>query len=195
MKKTLTVILLGVFVWGLGLVWFATTIPAELNKTASKKTADAVVVLTGGAERLQEGLRLYTNGYADYLLISGVGRYTNLTSLLSMSGPLPDNIEQYTANITLDYEALDTRGNAIQTAQWVREHNIESILLVTANYHMPRSLIEFKAYLKKDKILPYPVFPKGFYLKEWWNDANSRNIVISEYNKYLLSYANYAIFS
>jgi uncharacterized SAM-binding protein YcdF (DUF218 family) len=44
--------------------------------------------------------------------------------------------------VTLGFSALDTRGNARETADWVREHKVRSIRLVTADWHMRRAALE-----------------------------------------------------
>ena len=35
-----------------------------------------------------------------------------------------------------------TRGNAAETAEWARAHQVRSLIVVTSAYHMPRALAE-----------------------------------------------------
>src|SRR3546814_4570320 len=61
--------------------------------------------------------------------------------------------------VDLGFEAADTAGNALETAGWLNAHGYKSIRLVTANYHMPRSLVEFSRRLPGITIVPPPVLP------------------------------------
>ena len=84
--------------------------------------------------------------------------------------------------------ADNTRGNAEETADWIRREKIISIRIVTASYHMPRSLLEFHQVLPAGiTIIPHPVFPGGFLTESWWRDVNALKLAISEYHKYLLA--------
>src|SRR5690606_34953890 len=66
-----SLILLGL-VWAGGFVWYVGIIPTGVE--APDRKTDAIVVLTGGSERLSEGRRLLTRQLADKLFISGVYR-------------------------------------------------------------------------------------------------------------------------
>ena len=105
---------------------------------AERRDAEAVVVLTGGANRISAGLKLLRENHGRRLLISGVSATTTRSDLGRI---LNDNIMMFGCCIDLDREARDTRGNAVQTAEWVRLHRFQKILLVTSSYHMPRSLM------------------------------------------------------
>ena len=59
--------------------------------------------------------------------------------------------------VDIDHAALDTIGNAEESAKWVRSHDYGSVILVTNNYHMPRSLLEMGRLLGKEELEPYPV--------------------------------------
>ena len=60
------------------------------------------------------------------------------------------------------YAATSTMGNAIETADWIKKSGFNSIILVTANYHMPRSLMLFRHIMPEIRIIPHPVFPIQF---------------------------------
>jgi uncharacterized SAM-binding protein YcdF (DUF218 family) len=83
--------------------------------------------------------------------------------------------------------ADDTRGNAVETAAWIREQGFGSLRLVTANYHMPRSLLEFRHAMPDIEIVPHPVFPENFKQDEWWLWPGSASLLASEYSKYLVA--------
>src|SRR5262245_26863147 len=135
-----------VVAWLLGLVLFAETIPTRPND--DKTEADAIVVLTGGSDRLKEGLLLLAQGEGKQLLNSGVHANTDIPALLQtadLAADLRPSAAEIACCITVGYEAGDTTGNAQESARWMAERNLHSLRLVTADYHMPRSLLEFHA--------------------------------------------------
>ena len=73
------------------------------------------------------------------------------------------------------------------TIPWLKKEKFESIRLVTASYHMPRSLVEFRSVMRNIEIMPHPVFPESFKAKEWWLWPGSTGLIMEEYNKYLLA--------
>ena len=137
-----------VAVWASGLVWFADMIPDSVADTTTR--TDAIVVLTGGQGRLDSGLRLLAEDKAERLFISGVYRGVDVKTLLGMVRRTPDDIED---RIGIG-DAVNTAGNATETAAWIRHHGVKSIRLVTASYHMPRSLLEFRHVLPDVEIVP-----------------------------------------
>ncbi len=168
--------------WSAGLVWYATQLPSSVNDTARK--TDAIVVLTGGSERLQQGLDLLSQEKAKKLFVSGVYRGVDVRQLLDLSQVSPNELE---CCVTLGYQADNTRGNAIETAKWMRDQGYGSLRLVTAAYHMPRSLLEFHRNMPGVEILPHPVFPKHFKQDNWWRWPGSASLLITEYSKYIVA--------
>src|SRR6266403_2554791 len=69
-------------IWFAGLVWFATVPSAE----AGTEPTDAIVVLTGGSQRLNSGIALLREGKGRKLFISGVNHNVDLEDLLRSSG-------------------------------------------------------------------------------------------------------------
>src|SRR6185437_12246751 len=125
-------------IWLIGLWRFAAAIPSDV--TAPDQTTDAIVVLTGGSLRVEGGLRLLAEGKAKKLFISGVYRGVDVTEILHVSRQSPDSVA---CCVVLGHEADNTFGNARETAQWMESEGFHSLRLVTASYHMPRSLLEF----------------------------------------------------
>ena len=170
--------------WFAGLLWYADRIPADPPPVGER--TDAIVVLTGGSARLSEGLRLLAEGRGDRLFVSGVYRGIEVDELLQLARRKPDDVE---CCITIGYAADNTAGNASETARWVRAAGHRSLRLVTANYHMPRSLLEFRRALPDIRIVAHPVFPDAFKRDCWWCWRNSLLLVASEFNKYLAALA------
>jgi uncharacterized SAM-binding protein YcdF (DUF218 family) len=137
-----------------GFGWFlkaAAAPPAE-----PLRHTEGIAVLTGGAERVETGLRLLLQGRAERLLVSGVHRGTTLSDLARAAGLGP---EALAGRVTLGREAGTTRGNAAEIAAWARAEGLRSIRVVTAGYHMPRALLELHRALPEAELLAHPVVP------------------------------------
>lgn len=181
-RRLLWLAALGGIVWLGGLLVFANALP-RAEPEATGRT-DAIVVLTGGSERLASGFDLLRRDLGGKLFISGVYRGVDVRELLRMSRQSPDDIE---CCIVLGYTADDTEGNAVETAQWMRAEGFRSLRLVTANYHMPRSLVEFRRSLPDAEIVPHPVVPPNVRLDWWFVWPGTAALIVEEYNKYLLA--------
>ena len=164
--------------WLGGLIWFATPPAADTQAAAT----DAIVVLTGGSLRLQSGIDLLREGKGRKLFVSGVNQQVDLDDLLGVSGHAPD---WALCCIVLGHEADDTFGNAHETAQWIRRQGFRSLRLVTAWYHMPRSLLEFDRAMPEIDIVAHPVFPDQVKQERWWAWRGTAMLLVNEYVKYL----------
>ncbi len=180
LRRLSLVALAGPLLWAIGLVWFAGT--AARIVPDDGRTTDAIVVLTGGSARLVTGLQLLADQRAPKLFVSGVSEGVDLAELLRLRGWAPNELD---CCIMLGYGADDTQGNARETAQWIRGQGLHSLRLVTANYHMPRSLFEFARALPDAEIVPHPVNPDSVHLEDWWRWPGTTELIVSEYNKFL----------
>lgn len=161
--------------WGAGLISFMRDLDNTVAPVPDKKL-DAAVVLTGGTNRIDTGFTLIKQGFAKKLFISGVYRTTDVKQLLKRWKAEP---QQYLdCCVMLGFEATDTVGNAVETVDWLRKENFHSLYLVTANYHMRRSLVEFSRLAPDLAITPFPVVP----------DRLDDSVILREYMKYLAAY-------
>lgn len=165
--------------WVFGLVSFVHMV--ERQPPAEPRRTDAIVVLTGGSERMSTGLALLSDSMAEKMFVSGVYKGVDVAELLSLSRQDPAEVE---CCIDLGYEADDTRGNAAETAAWMRAEGFASLRLVTANYHMPRSLLQFRRTMPDVDIVAHPVAPTSVRLDEWWRWPGTFSLLVSEYHKY-----------
>ena len=180
-----TVLLTAAGAWIVGLLAFVDT--ARTPPADPGRPTDAVVVLTGGSERVATGFRLLTEGVSDRLFISGVFEDTRLSDLLATAGLTDDSVPPDA--VTLGRVARDTRGNAREVAAWVAANRIGSVRLVTANYHMPRALLELRTTLPSLAIVPHPVTPGMVRLEAWWRWPGTASLIVTEYTKYLVALA------
>ncbi len=166
--------------WLGGLVWFGASMPRQAGDRTLR--TDAIIVLTGGAERLAEGGRLLTSGNAGWLFVSGVNIGVAKPAVLRIAGIKQPRL---VGSVILGYRARNTRQNAQESAQWLKARGFTSIRLVTANYHMRRATLEFRRVLPRTRIVTHPVFPQPVNPGPWWQNMTALSIVSSEYNKYL----------
>lgn len=180
-RKTLAFLVLVVITWTAGFFVFLDSIP-QAPETPQKRT-DAIVVLTGGSLRLEEGLALLEKGLSDKLFVSGVHHGVDVQGLLKLSRQAPSKLD---CCITLGYEADNTQGNALETAIWMRDQGFTSLRLITAAYHMPRSFVELRHVLPNTEIILHPVYPDHVKLNDWYKWPGTTMLIIGEYNKTLL---------
>jgi uncharacterized SAM-binding protein YcdF (DUF218 family) len=182
LKRLVLVAVCLAFVYGLGFLWFTTLLPTAVADSA--RSTDAIVVLTGGSDRLGVALDLLSAEKGSKLFVSGVYRGVDVRQLLDLSQHSPQDLS---CCVVLGYEADNTRGNAVETAAWMKEQGFTSLRLVTATYHMPRSLLEFHRLMPEIEILPHPVFPEHFKRENWWMWPGSSSLLVTEYSKYLVA--------
>jgi len=166
-----------------GLQHFVLTLPQAPQ--GQLQVTDGIVVMTGGQQRLDDGLRLLTTQDSGKMLISGVGEGVSRAVLVQELGLDDHQAELLFCCVELDFEAGNTRGNAIATRTWAVGHKMRSIRLVTASYHMPRALVVFARELPEFDLYQWPVVPADLNLSSWWRDRAMIRLLSREYAKYL----------
>lgn len=181
-KAILIVFAASAAAWALGFVSFASTLPQDPPDESI--TTDAIVVFTGGSLRLEAGLQLLSAGKARKLFISGVHRGVDVEELKRVWKQAPNTVD---CCIVLGYEADDTAGNARESADWVKSEGYNSVRLVTADYHMPRSLVEFRMLTPDVNVVPHPVHPTHVKTGEWYKYPGTALLIAGEYTKTLVA--------
>jgi len=180
----LLLVLVGVAgLWWIGLFRFVEAIPVDIADRVSR--TDAIVVLTGGSGRLDVGLDLLEADNASRLFVSGVYKGMEVRRLLNLSKKGRAHLE---SKINIG-NAENTRENADETTAWIAGKGIQTLRLVTAAYHMPRSLLEFNNAMPGVRIVPNPVFPKHVKQERWWLYPGTAMLISSEFNKFLFAWA------
>ena len=169
--------LVGAFV--IGFAFFAVSISRYDPKSVA--TGDAVVVLTGGELRVREGFRLFTGGAGRRILISGVNRATSKLDLQRLSGVTP---VLFDCCVDIDYAAQDTIGNAAETRAWLKTWGFRRLVVVTSNYHMPRSMMELARALPDVELVPHAVVSRNYQAGEWWRHPSAVKLILIEYVKF-----------
>lgn len=155
---------------------------ARLTPPAEQPDADAIIVLTGGEKRLDAAVDLLKSGKGRRLLISGVHPAARLSDLQRATG---GDATLFRCCVDIDHAALDTVGNAEESAKWVTSHAYDKVIVVTNNYHMPRSLLELKRLIGETELQPYPVVNTRLDGGEWVGNRDALRVLFTEYAKYL----------
>lgn len=172
-----------------GFVGFATYV-GTLSTPAVAVAADAIIVVTGGQARIDKAVELMKSGKGKRLLISGVHPSANREALRLATG---GDKSMFDCCVDIDYEALDTIGNAAESAKWVRQHGYESVILVTNNYHIPRTVLEMRRLLNDAELLPYPVVYSRLDGGRWIDKPQAIRVLFTEYTKFVLALARGAL--
>lgn len=168
-----------VLLWGTGFVMFTAAI-YYMSEPQNTDKIDGAIVLTGGTNRVSKGLDLLADGRITHLLVSGVHKDVEIKDIMTIWGK-KKNVPP--CCITLGREAGNTIGNATEAKKWIESEKLEKVYIITANYHMPRALLEFNHQIPDVKIIPFPVQPENFDPKQdvfWRTD-------FVEYHKMLLT--------
>ncbi len=180
-KLALSFFTIFVVLWLSGLVLFAWQI--NHFSTPENEKTDAIIVLTGGRNRITEAVKLYEAGKGSRLFISGVDKDISLNNIVSTQQVNLSNFN----NVDLGHDASNTVENAQETRDWVNKNNIKSIRLVTSNYHILRSLLEFREFNPQLKIIIHPVYSENIE-KKWWTSWQTFSLIFKEYNKLICAY-------
>lgn len=148
---------LPVLLWGAGFIVFTASV--YYMGEPKVEHADGAIVLTGGSNRVSKGLDLLAEQRISSLLISGVHKDVEIRDIMKLWGK-KENVPP--CCITLGREAGNTIGNAAEAKKWIEHEGLKEVFIITANYHMPRTLLEFNHVLPDIKIIPFPVTPDNF---------------------------------
>lgn len=159
-----------VLLYAFGFLWFAAALP----QPADGGRTDAIVVPTGGPGRIARGLEVLEAGNAEAMLVTGVDPEVRAGEFAQQHRVPARTME---CCVTLGFAAVDTRGNAAETAAWMRKHGYASLRLVTTDWHMRRAGAELESALPQDITVLRDAVPSRPRLR----------ILFLEYNKLLAS--------
>jgi uncharacterized SAM-binding protein YcdF (DUF218 family) len=190
--KSLAFILILLMIWTVGLFAFAARV-ARLTPAEEPQPADGVVALTGPSTvRIAAAKKLLEDGKGRRLLISGVNRMASRADIRTVA-KAPGRL--YDCCVDLGFSAVDTIGNARETAAWARAYRFKRLIVVTADYHMPRAVLELKGAMPEGQIQPYPIATDELDARRWWRTGWGARRMVVEYCKYLVILTREAILS
>ncbi|WP_332304744.1 YdcF family protein [Rhizobium sp. GR12] len=174
------VIALGGFLGGF--LWFADSVASMRPPEGAK--GDAIIVLTGGYQRIEQAVGLLRDGVGKRLLISGVNPATTRSQIRKMTQGSSD---MFSCCVDMGYKAIDTIGNANEAASWIRDHGYSAIIVVTNNYHMHRSLHELRNASPQTEFIAYPVISADLARTNWFAEPDVVRTMLYEYMKFVIA--------
>ena len=180
-RAVLTGLALAVALVAADFLWFVHQMP--VSEAAPAGNADGIVALTGGPFRINDALDLLASGHGKRLLISGVNPTTRRGEIARL---MPEHERWFTCCVDIDHSAT-TIGNAVETRQWVKARGFQSLIVVTANFHIPRALVELGHELPDVTLVPYGVVSEKVRVVAWWENPETARLLFLEYLKYIVA--------
>ncbi|MDR1008674.1 MAG: YdcF family protein [Rickettsiales bacterium] len=157
-------------------------------KPAGTIKTDAIIVLTGDGDRIEEAVAALNDGRAKQLFISGVERRGNINRILDRI--LSDLRARADLRARIETgHATNTLGNGLESREWAEKNGIRSVRVVTSFYHMPRAMLVFRKYLPNVRLVPSPV-SHGF--ESSWQVLRrpaATRLAFKEYGKFVATWA------
>jgi uncharacterized SAM-binding protein YcdF (DUF218 family) len=178
----ITLLMIGAFMAGLFL--FASKVAG--TPPDDQQPADGIVALTGGSSRISDAMKLLADGRGKRLLVTGLNPSTSRHDLARTMGNKSYLVE---CCVDLDYQAVNTIGNAVEAFEWAKKNNFTKLVIVTSNYHMPRTLLELHRVFPEGVFIPHVVESPSVEIKNWWMHLPTLRLLLSEYVKYLAAQA------
>jgi uncharacterized SAM-binding protein YcdF (DUF218 family) len=164
--------------------FFAFVHQMPVTEAAPTRNADGIVALTGGPFRINDALDLLAAGRGKRLLISGVNP---VTRPVEISRLVPEHQRWFACCVDIDHSATNTIGNAVETRRWVKARGFQSLIVVTANFHMPRAMFVLGHELPDVVLVPYGVVSDKVHIEAWWENPETVRLLLLEYLKYIVA--------
>lgn len=183
--KSVAAFLVLLLIWTAGLFAFAARVQ-QSTPAPLPEAADGIVALTGANsnQRISAAVTLLERDLGQRVLVSGVNREASREDIRTVSRAVR---RLYDCCVDLGFTAADTVGNARETAEWMSAMRYETLIVVTADYHMPRAMLELRAVLREPqmRLQAYPVATPALKARGWWRNPAAARLMVVEYSKYL----------
>jgi uncharacterized SAM-binding protein YcdF (DUF218 family) len=183
--KSIAAFLVVALIWLAGLMAFAARVQ-QSTPAPEPAAADGIVALTGANsnQRIAAAVGLLEEARGKRVLVSGVNREASREDIRTVSRAVR---RLYDCCVDLGFTAADTVGNARETAEWAKAMRFRSLIVVTADYHLPRAMLELRAVLREPEfhLQPYAVATPALKARAWWRSPRTARLMVVEYCKYL----------
>lgn len=152
--------------------------------------ADVIVVLggDGNGERVAEGVKLFKQGYAPKILMSGGPVLWHLTSADWMK---KQAVEEGVAlkNILLEKRSMSTLDNARLSLPILKKIGAKRVIIVTSPTHTKRAAAVFRWIYRSEGIIVIidAVKNSEFNPKRWWTRHSDAQVVLWEYGSRIMN--------
>ena len=163
------------------------------SNSSNCAAADAIVAVSGGDTnaRVDAAINDYRNGWAPLLIFSGAAQDPTAPSNAqamkerAIKQGVPAN------NVVIEEFARNTAENAANTSQFINNHNLTRIILVTSAYHQRRASLEFGSRLGPSvQIINAPVNEDRQWSSHWWITPGGWWLAIGEIVKIIAYYVS-----
>ena len=146
--------------------------------------ADVIIVLGGdnNGERVSQGIRLYKEGFAKHLLMSGGSLAWKLTCAQWMKRQAVESGVP-AAVILLQDRSRSTIEDAKFSLPIIKNYGFKSVILVTSPTHSRRAAKVFRRVFPREgiKVIIYPAQKSEFNPHLWWTRHEDTAYVVWEY--------------
>ena len=139
-----------------------------------------IIVLTGGKGRFEKGLSILKDNISEKLFVSGVFPGVDLKKKYISN---TYESELFDCCIYYGNKAINTKENAAEVKEWIESNDIDTILLVSSYYHLPRSKIIFENEMPHINIFLIPSDDNFFESKEFLTHLFNLKLMVVEYSK------------
>jgi uncharacterized SAM-binding protein YcdF (DUF218 family) len=169
------------------------------NASVFSEDSTGIVVPTGHPGRVTEGIRLLAENHARRLLISGAGEgvsKSDIRKIVAASGTVSSGRLDTVMSCCVDlgFEAADTAGNAAEAKAWAGRNNLDNLIIVTSDFHVPRAMIAFRNHFPEENLMVHRVKTPWLELdrdgySEWWRGLERISLITGEMIKYIAQFA------
>ena len=148
---------------------------------ANNYNPQGIAVLTGGKGRIAKGIEIFRNNPESYLIISGVDKKVAIEDVLP---------KDFLVNpkVFIDKKSETTIDNVNEIVNWSLKNKINDVIIITSNYHMPRTMLILTKKGKGLNFSSYPVTSSIDLDENFLKDTKTLKFLLKEYLKYILSF-------
>jgi uncharacterized SAM-binding protein YcdF (DUF218 family) len=157
---------------------------AEVQGSSGKKLekADVIVALSGDPRRIEIAVDLLKKGFGSRLIIVGQDNQQEV-ELLHKSDP-----SLFTCCVQVDHSSKNTAQDAQLVSKLIGRRTINTILLVTSSFHLPRAKNELEHVLPNARIIGYGILDEFYQPARVFTNSDVASAFVRQYLMYIGSW-------